>query len=462
MLKAIEKDRTRRYDTANTLADDLQRYLDDEPVTARPPQRAYRLRKFVARHRLAVGAAAAILVLIVGSAIVDPDPVGARGARTRSGDGEAAKAQTINAFLQDMLSSANPFGTGSRTVTVVDALAAAERRVDSTLGTQPEIAGAVRRTLGMTYEGLGEYVRAERILREAADKSRASGRLQDLALDLHQLGEVLRNQGKFDDALTVAREAVDVGRANGIAALELASLPIHRRRSLRQKGDVDAALALATEVADARSRLAGPDSHAVAPSIRQLGTIAADKGDPKGADVHYQRALAILRKHRGPEHNQVIGLLNDVAMNYIVLSEFEQALATFNHVIDNQRLALGDVHPEVATSLENQANVLYRMKRLPEATTKLEETLSIRKKALGEDSMPVARTTFNLGMVYGDSGDLTRRKRTSWTASPGSSGRSARNIRISSRRCAAWLCFASGRAAGRTRNRSRDSRWRWH
>ena len=69
-LKAIEKDRTRRYDTANTLAGDLQRYLNDEPVTARPPSRGYRARKFIARHRMGVGAAAAILVLIAGAAIV--------------------------------------------------------------------------------------------------------------------------------------------------------------------------------------------------------------------------------------------------------------------------------------------------------------------------------------------------------------------------------------------------------
>ena len=119
-LKAIEKDRTRRYDTANTLAGDLQRFLNNDPVTARAPSRGYRLRKFVARHRLGVGAAAAIVVLITAGAIVVLIQA-ARIARERDrATMEAAKSQAVSEFLQEMLSSANPFGTGNRSVTVVE------------------------------------------------------------------------------------------------------------------------------------------------------------------------------------------------------------------------------------------------------------------------------------------------------------------------------------------------------
>ena len=95
-----------------------------------------------------------------------------------------------------MLGSADPMGTGSRTVTVVDALSAAERRLDATLGPQPEVAAAVRRSLARTYYGLGEYERADRILTHAVDTSRAAGRQQDLAADLGQLGGAAPGPGQ--------------------------------------------------------------------------------------------------------------------------------------------------------------------------------------------------------------------------------------------------------------------------
>jgi serine/threonine protein kinase len=407
-LKAIEKDRARRYDTANTLAGDLQRYLNNEPVTARPPSRGYRVRKFVARHRLAVGAAAAIVVLVTAAVIVILFQ-SARVARERDrATMEAAKARAVSDFLQEMLSSANPFGTGNRTVTVADALAAAERRVDSSLRSQPEVAATVRRTLGDTYYGLGDYERAEKILREAATRSRAAGRQADLAADLNQLAEVVRGSGRFADSVPIARESVDAGRAAGVAPLDFATMQFTLAECLRQSGKPDDALPLATEVLETRTRVAGPESTAVAASLRQLGAIAADKSDQATAESHYLRAAAIQRQQLGPDHFQVGGALNDLAATYIATAQLDKALETLQEVERINRIVLGDDHPELASIVENHANVLFRLKRLPEATARLEEVLAIRRKALGDDSMPVARTTFNLGMVYSDSGDLAR------------------------------------------------------
>jgi serine/threonine protein kinase/lipopolysaccharide biosynthesis regulator YciM len=411
-LKAIEKDRARRYDTANTLAGDLQRYLSNEPVTARPPSRSYWVRKFVARHRFGVAAAATILLVMVGSAGV----IAAQAARVvRERDRatlEAAKATTINEFLQDMLSSADPTATGSRTVTVVDALAAAERRLDTALVTQPEVASALRRTLAGTYRGLGEWAHAEKILRASADKNRASGRRQDLALDLGDLGNVLRDEGKYDEALAAEREAIDIGRGSGVAPERIANFQFVLAETLRQRGEYDAAQQLASQVLDERMKMVGPDSGELGPHQRQLGTIAAAKGDFALAERLYQQSLETERRHRGPRHPRTVGVLNDLGAMYIEKGEFEKALATYQEITSIQRETLGNAHPELASSLENLANVQYRMKRYPEATGQLEEVLTIRKQAFGEESMPVARTTFNLGMVYTTVGDLAKADQT--------------------------------------------------
>ena len=406
--EGLEKDRTRRYDTANGLAADLQRHLNNEPVVARPPSRSYRVRKFVARHRLGVAAAATILLVIVGSAGV----IAAQAARVvRERDRatlEAAKATTINEFLQDMLSSADPTATGSRTVTVVDALAAAERRLETALLTQPEVASALRRTLASTYRGLGDWAHAEKILRASVEKNRTSGRRQDLALDLGDLGSVLRDGGKYDEALGAEREAIDLARGSGVAPRIIANFQFVLAETLRQRGDHDAAQDLAGQVLDELTKTLGPDSVELGPSQRQLAQIANDKGDFALAERLYQQSLETERRHRGPRHPKTVGVLNDLGTIYIEKNEFDKALATYQEITSIQRETLGNAHPELASSLENLANVLYRMKRYSEATALLEEVLTIRKQAFGEDSMQVARTTFNLGMVYTTVGDLTK------------------------------------------------------
>ena len=158
---------------------------------------------------------------------------------------------------------------------MVDALAAAERRVETSFGSQPEVAATVRRTLGQTYYGIGEYERAEKILRDAVSRSRAAGRQADLAADLGELAAVMRASGRAADSVAIAREAVDVGRTAGVAPLVLADLLHTLAQCLRQSGDSDAALPLSTEALALRTRAAGPESLAAAMSLRQLGMLAS-------------------------------------------------------------------------------------------------------------------------------------------------------------------------------------------
>ena len=411
-LKAIDKDRSRRYETANTLAGDLQRYLSNEPISARPPTRSYRVRKFVARHRVGVAAAAAMLALIVTSAgVILAQSVRVSRERDRAAT-EAAKARSINEFLQEMLASANPTRTGSRTVTVVDALSAAERRLDATIGSQPAVAAAVRRTLAATYAGLGEYDGAKRIVNVAVERSRAAGVAEDLTADLAQLADLHRARHERDDALRVGREALDLARTSGASAEQVAEIQFILAETLRENGDHDGALPLATEVLEARRRLYGNDHYKVASSYQQLGNVAILKGDYDRAEEFFQQAVALWRTTRGPQHFRTVHAMNDLATTYLWRTELEKAMRAFEEITALQRVTLGDTHPELATTIENLANVLFRLNRQREAVGKLEEVLAVRRKAFGDDSMPVARTMFNLGQVYSSTKDLEKAEQT--------------------------------------------------
>ena len=407
-LKAIEKDRSRRYDTANTLAGDLQRYLSNEPISARPPSRSYRARKFVARHRFGVAAATAMVVLVVlSAAVILAQSVRVSRERDRATT-EAAKALSINEFLQQMLASANPAGSGNRTATVVDALSAAERRLDATLGSQPEVAAAVRRTLAETYESLGEYDRAKRIVDAAVERSRAAGGGQDLVADLAQLADLHRARHEGDDAIRVGREALDLARTSGVEPQQVADIQFILAETFREKGDYDAALPLATEVLEARKRLFGAEHYKVASSYQQLANVAVMKGEHERARQLLEQAVALYRKTRGPQHFLTVHALNDLATTYFATGDFERARVTLEEVTALQRVTLGDTHPELASTIENLANALFRLNRQQEALPKLEEVLEVRRKAFGDDSMPVARTLFNLGQVYTSTRDLEK------------------------------------------------------
>jgi non-specific serine/threonine protein kinase/serine/threonine-protein kinase len=207
VLKAIERDRTRRYETATALASDIERHLQNKPIVARPPTLAYTAAKFVRRHRLAVAVAAGALVaLTVMMAGIVRERNRARLA--------SAKAQAISAFLQDMLVSADPWQGGGRTTTIADALTAGLKRLNEGAIRDPLVAASIRRTIGSVYLGLGRVEDADTLVRTAlAERIRRAGPESEDAAESHgDLGILYRDQGKFDSAATEIERALAIRR----------------------------------------------------------------------------------------------------------------------------------------------------------------------------------------------------------------------------------------------------------
>ena len=172
-LKALEKERSRRYETVNGLVLDLQRYLAGEPVEAAPPSRTYRIGKFVRKHRPWIAAAAAFaLVLIAGIAVSTWMAVRATRAEQES--------RAINDFLQvDVLGQANPSnqsgpgGKADALLTVRTALDRAASKLDGKFAQQPLVEASLRHTIGSAYWSLGVLPQAQTHL-EAAVKLRTN------------------------------------------------------------------------------------------------------------------------------------------------------------------------------------------------------------------------------------------------------------------------------------------------
>ena len=226
-LKAMAMDRTRRYETVNGLAMDLQRYLAYEPVSARPPSTQDRVAKFVRRHRVGVAVAASAALLVV-AATLGLALLAQRLARERDrAEREAARASSIAGFLQDTLGSADPWSGGNRDVSVTDALAAATVKVDRAFQNQPLDAAAVRRTIASTYAGLGRFDEAETLVRSALEAQRAvlGGAHEEVAETLSVLANVYSNKGQHEQAEASAREALGTrqrltGNEHGAVAVQ--------------------------------------------------------------------------------------------------------------------------------------------------------------------------------------------------------------------------------------------------
>src|SRR6185295_3455551 len=166
VMKAIERDRERRYSSAAELQADLERYLRDEPVLATPPSRLYRARKFASRHRAGVAAAAfAALALVAGSVAATVGLVRAREAQRRTAAAEQ-QAKAVSRFLEDMLASADP-GRDGRDVKVVDVLGRASTRVEEEFAGDPLLQARLLHTIGKTYLGLGQTREARALLESA-------------------------------------------------------------------------------------------------------------------------------------------------------------------------------------------------------------------------------------------------------------------------------------------------------
>src|SRR5262245_37038501 len=205
VAKALEKERERRYQSAAELAADIRRHLKHEPIVARPPSTMYQLRKFAQRNRaLVAGFAAAFVILVVGFIVGAWQAVRATRAerlataRLAETQEARAKAEAVTAFLQDMLSSADPVEKMGRDVTVLQVLDdAAKKMADPSSDTPPAVQAAVHTSLGTTYQALGLYAEAEPHLRAALETNRTlyGPEHVDVAASEHNLASLLHDQG---------------------------------------------------------------------------------------------------------------------------------------------------------------------------------------------------------------------------------------------------------------------------
>jgi non-specific serine/threonine protein kinase/serine/threonine-protein kinase len=364
-MKALEKDRTRRYDSPGGLAADIRRHLRDEPVLASPTSTAYRLTRFVRRHRVGVAAGLLIvLALLAGMVGVTMGLIRSQRAERRA-SAEAAKASAINAFLLETLGSANPIEGQDRDLTVLEALDASAAKIGAAFIDQPEVRAAVRYTIGLTYLRLGRYVDAERLLRSALESQRAVPN-QDLeATVAYQvtLAVTLHDLGRYDEAESLYRDALGAARRT-LGEEDTSSIANNLALLLQNRGDYESAEPLFREVLASDRKLLGEEDPNLAISLNNLGNVLRYTGGNQESKRLFREAIAILSSQGNPHKAIVQG---NLAAVLCATGEIESAGPLFREAIETASAALGEENSELALIKMKFGACLFRQGRYEEA-----------------------------------------------------------------------------------------------
>ncbi len=445
VMKALEKDRTRRYETANGFAADVLRYLSGEPVMAAPPSAMYRFQKFVRRNKGKVVAAGLVLLaLLAGMAgtswqwyrakqslaaeavqrnNAEDNERAAEVARaeavtqqTRAQEQEAeakkqaAIAEAVAKFQTDMLAAADPEKLLGDKVTVLQAMTAAVKALDEgSLKDQPLVEAGVRITIGNTLLGLGLYDQAEPNLRKSLEIRRAvrSAGHPEIASSLAKLAELLLAQNKLAEVEPLVRESLEIFRAalpaghpniadglNNLATLLLGQNKLAEAEPLYRE---------ALEIYGAFHPAGHPE---IAKSLNNLAVLLYDQNKLAEAEPLYREALKIYGTSVPAGHPEIATTLNNLAELLLAQNKLVEAEPVQREALEVRRASLPAGHPNIAASLNSLAGLLRAQNKLAEAESLMREAIEIYSASLPAGHPEIGRNLANLAGLYWQQGKL--------------------------------------------------------
>lgn len=424
VMKTLEKDRTRRYETANGLAADIQRHLNNEPVAARPPSSSYRFQKMVGRNKLAFtasGAVATAVLMGLGASTwmffkerqAHQRAVNAEKNQSQlrqKAESEAGKARQVSQFLTDMLQSVGPsVAMGRDTVMLREILDKTAERLATDLKGQPEVEAELENTIGEVYRNLGLAEKAEVMFRKALllRKQYFGGEHPDVATSMDNLAGALLDLNKLAEAENLHRQALTMRRKLlGNDVQDVATSLNNLALALWSQGKLTEAEAMHRESLALRQKLFPREHSEVATSLNNLAIVLRDEGRLAEAEDLHRQALAMRRKVLGSDHPDVIVSFNNLASVLWSEGKLAEAESLQRDAILLQRKLVGNSNPILASSLNNLATILWQAGRQSEAETLTREALDMQKRLLGAEHSTIALSLNNLAYMLCCQGKL--------------------------------------------------------
>jgi non-specific serine/threonine protein kinase/serine/threonine-protein kinase len=463
VAKALEKEKARRYGSAAELAADIRRYLQDEPIVARPPSTTYQLRKFARRHKALVTGMAAVFVVLSGgvaastwqaaratqaqdAAILAKDRATAAERRAieernsalsseraateakaealrernravsekRRADIESATAKAVNDFLRnDLLAEASstvqarPGTKPDPDLKVRTALDRADARIDGKFAGQPAVEASIRVTIAASYQDLGLYPQAQRELERAIDLRRRTlgEKHPDTLASIGDLATLHVRAGKWEQAEALFGKLLEV-RLSSLGEQHPDTLTTMNglAGAYLNLGKYAQAIPLLTKAMGGRLRVLGEENRDTLDSMNTLAGVYYKQGDFPKAEALLVRILAVDRRALGEHHPDTLRTMNNLAMIYGNEGKYSEREPLLVQVLEERRSVLGNDHPETLVSMSNLAVAYEDSGKYSQAEPLLAAAVEARSRVLGADNPQTLVSMNNLAAMYRDEG----------------------------------------------------------
>jgi eukaryotic-like serine/threonine-protein kinase len=349
-LRALEKDRARRYSTPTELASDICRFLGNEPVQARAPSAFYRAGKLVKRHRL--GVILVSLLVLLGVIFAFAQTVELRRIRR-----ERDRADRITDFLTNMFKVSAPSEARGNTVTAREILDRSSNEIEEELEKDPDARSELMMVMAKTYENLGLFSKSHTLIeRVLADRRKTLGADNPKTLDaMAQMGWVLYREGHEAEAERLIRATIE-----------------------------------------AQTRVLGAENPATLESKDQLARILLMQAHYAEVEKLERELIAISSRRQDDENPQTFRFLDGLAQALARQSRFSEAETEYRQLLDRQRRILGVDNPDTLETMHNLANMFLSRGNYAEAEKLYRETLEVEQRVLGPDHPDTANAMTTL------------------------------------------------------------------
>jgi len=377
-MKAVEKDRTRRYGTPSELAADIGRYLNNEPVMARPASVSYRLWKYVRRHRIGVSVAGVLGALLIAFGAT-------QSIQLRKTTRERDRADRIADFMTGIFKASDP-NEKLGTITARELLDKAAKDIDTGLSKDPELQASMMHVIGRAYMYQGLYARAQSVFERGIGASTSAGMQEsrEAMNTMHDLAWALLQQGRVSDAEALERKLMDTQR-RVLGADDpdtLATMSELGYTLCEEKKNCEEGVRLNREVLEKQKRRLGPEAFYTLVTMDNLAILLAEDGRPVEAEKLQQEALEIHLRVFGPENLGTINAMTNLADFQRDLGQDEEAKKLLHQALDIEGRIFGPDQPETAQTRYDLASILTR-------TGQSEEAISLLRQAVDHGLPPL-------------------------------------------------------------------------
>lgn len=405
ILKALRKEAAPRYRSVEHLEEDIERFINKEPVSARAGNLVYKSKKFLKRHKYAIASVATFLFILLGVSAYYTLQL----ARERNmAELEAQTTSQVTDFLVDLFQANDPSNNQGELITARQLLAKGEKEINR-LDNQPEVKARLLNVLGNIYGVLSEPDKADSLQSHSLSMATSlynSGNTE-LASFYYSLAATKHTLGEYDEALDLLESAISAqNKLPGSPKKDLANSLRLQAEILKDNGKLDSAYRAIRESQSIFSSIGATENRDYLKMLKEFGAIQSERGKFPESESIWRQALALSRDLFTSPHPDILSCMQGLAYSLKEQGSFDEAETLYLQGIEFNRKLYGPSHLNTAAIMNNLAGLYYYTSVYQKADSLYTKSYKIQKEVLGESHPNVASILYNRANLKVDMAEL--------------------------------------------------------